>query len=248
MAVAIAIHARESLRGAVLPLAASIGEGIGVTDVLNTIKRLKGFVSTEALEKLDKSFNEALRNEIHEVLNTDNLEQNFPMLVEKFWARIALPLIELSNTIYTLDAEDLRKFREVEEELARAVAKLLKNSNYNYADNLIYALSTLVDRDLWVLDKISELGFNALIKKIIDRALDVVLQFSGYTMYLTFAWVSSTAAVLGIARECKERNRDILAIWCQEYAKEINSYLDTLDLLLDDEVYEDLVELGIIRR
>lgn len=205
MALVIAVYARESLRGVALPLVASIGEDTGVTDVLSIIKRFKEFVSTETLEKLDKSFNEALRNEIYEVLNADRLEQDFPMLVEKFWARIALPLIELSNVIYVLNVEALKKFREVEEELAKVLAKLLKNSDYSYADNLIYALSTLVDRDLWVLDKIYELGFNTLIKKIIDRAFDVVLQFSGYTMYLTFAWVSSTAAVLDIAKEYKEK-------------------------------------------
>ncbi len=248
MAIAASVYARELLRGVGLPLAAAVGEDAGVSDALNAIERFKELAGPSLLEKLDKAFNEALKDEIHRALNTSRLEHEFPMLAEKFWARIALPLVELSSTIHVLGGGALEKLREVEEELARAVARMIRSSGYRYADNLIYALSVLVDRDLWVLDKVSKLGLDNLAKKLAERALDTAIQLSAYTMHLTFAWIASTAAVLGIAKDYQERNRDTLAIWCQEYAREVDGYLDTLNLLLDDEVYEDLTRLNIIKR
>ncbi len=248
MAIAIAVYACELLRDIALPIAVAIGEDIGVVDVLSVIERFRELVGAEVVAKLGRALDEALSDEVRRALNTDDLERDLPMLVEKFWARISLPLVELNATIRALDVETLKKFRGVEEELARIVAKAIKGSGYVYSDNLVYALSILVDRDLWVLDKVSEIGFDNLVRKLVDRALDVVVQLTGYTACLTFAWIASTSAVLGIVKEFRERNRDVLAVWCREYAEEIDRYLDTLDLLLDDEVYEDLVELGIVKR
>ncbi|GEM_PF-1885406 len=242
------VIAYELLREASTPLVITIGEDTSVAYVLSTIEKIKKFIDSEVIEKLDRAFNEALENEIHKALNTDELEHEFPMLAVKFWARVALPLMEFCDKIYVLDVNDLKELRDVEGELAKAVASVIKNSDYSRADDLIYALSILIDRDLWILDKVSKLGFNDFIKKFIDRASNIVLQFSGYTVYLTFAWIASISATLGIAKEYKEENRDTLTAWCREYAKEVDNYLDTLDLLLDDEVYEDLAELGIIKR
>ena len=39
-----------------------------------------------------------------------------------------------------------------------------------------------------------------------------------------------------------------MAQWCKEYAKEVEAYIDTLDIIVKDEVYEELIELGIIKR
>lgn len=247
MAIAIAIYAREPLRSVALPLAAISGD-IDAGDVLSVVKAFRDLVGGEILDKLGKLFDEALRDEIHRALNIDHLEREFPMLVEKFWARLALPLIELSYKAYTSNALAPKRLREVEEELAKAVARKLRLSEYERVDDLLYALSVLVDRDLWIIDRVAELGLEGLVKRFIDRALDVVLQLVGYTTYLAFAWTSASTAVLGIAKEYKRENRDLLAAWCREYAKEIEEYLDTLDLLLDDELYSDLQGLGVIKR
>lgn len=246
--VIVVPYIRGSLRDIALPLTTTISEDIGTDDVLRVIKRFKDIIGAEILKKLNKAFDEALENEIYQILNTDNLECNFPILAEKFWARIALPLIDLNTIIYTPDMETLRKLIEIEEELAKAMTKMIRNSGYNYADDLIYALSILVDHDLWVLDKVSKLGLDNLIKKFIDRAPDTLLHFSSYMIYLIFTWIASTATTLGIVKKYNEKNRDTLAKWCRKYAEDIDNYLDTLDLLLDDEAYEDLIKLGIIKR
>ncbi len=248
MAVAVVICARETFRGVALPLAAVIGEDANADEAVRALEKLKGFIGSEAFEKLSRAFDEALKDEIYVALNTVDLERELPLLVEKFWARIALPVIELNNAIYALDAASLGVFKEIEEELAKAIAKLIKNSDYRRADDLIYALSVLVDRDLWILNKTSRLGLDNLTRKLTDRALSTLSQFLGYTVHLAFTWTAVTAAVLGIVKEYREVNRDVLATWSREYAEELESCLDTLDLLLDDEVYEDLVELGILKR
>ena len=38
-----------------------------------------------------------------------------------------------------------------------------------------------------------------------------------------------------------------MAQWCREYAREVENYIDTLDILVKDDVYEELRELGIIK-
>lgn len=168
-------------------------------------------------------------------------------MVDKFWARISLPLIELSANFSISGRSVLGVLRGAEKELARVVASMLRRCGYTYSEDLVYALSALIDRDLWIIDRISELGLEEFVKKIINRASGSFLQFTWYTMYLTFAWISASAAVLDVAREYRENNRDMLTIWCRDYAKEVEGYIDTLDLLLNDDVYEDLIELGMTR-
>lgn len=61
------------------------------------INKFQEIVWSCILFKLDVVFNEELNDEVVKALNTDKLEHDFPMLVGKFWARIALPLLELKQ-------------------------------------------------------------------------------------------------------------------------------------------------------
>jgi len=74
------------------------------------------------------------------------------------------------------------------------------------------------------------------------------MEFASYIRYLIFTWLATAATVLDITKEYKEENRDNMAQWCKEYAKEVEAYIDTLDIIVKDEVYEELIELGIIKR
>ncbi|MEL9941208.1 MAG: hypothetical protein QW348_06885 [Ignisphaera sp.] len=250
MTVDVVLLFRGCFRGTTIPLALAVGEDVGA-EVYGFVDRLKRLVGKEMLERLDKVFEEALRDEIRVALNTDNLERGFPALVERFWLRIAFSLVDLSNSIHTSLASGaltLAEFRGVVEELAKSLAKRLKSSGYKYADDLVYAMSILVERDLWIADRVARLGLEEFANRLTSRAPDAVLQFAAYSMYLAFAWTSATVAVLNIVREYSESNIDALARWSHEYAKEVEGYIDTLDLLLDDEVYSNLLELGIIKR
>jgi len=211
----------------------------------DVVVKFKELVGEDVAEKVRKVWEEALGGEIRRVLTTDDLAQEFSRAAWKFWARLLPLLMEMTTRLY--DSSGLGKVRAYEEELARAVAKALRASGYSGAEDLVYALSALVNRDVWILDWASKLGPNEFVKRLITRALDEALQLTGYTVYLTFAWLASTAAVLCLAEEYREANRDQLAAWARQYAEEVQGLLDTLDLLLDDEAYEDLLALGIVK-
>lgn len=68
----------------------------GIRDV---VKGFREFIGEGLVKELDGVFSEALRNEVSGALSTDKLEHEIHSLVEKFWARIALPLAELTQSM-----------------------------------------------------------------------------------------------------------------------------------------------------
>jgi len=241
MAVAVVMRANkviDTLQGYILIPAAEIDRDVVV--------KFKELVGEDVAEKVRKAWEEALGGEIRRALTADDLVQEFSGAAWEFWARLLPLLMEVTTRLYA--SSDIGKVKAYEEELAKAVAKALRASGYARAEDLVYALSALVDRDVWILDWASKLGLNEFVKRLVTRALDEALQLTGYTVYLTFAWLGSTAAVFGLAKEYREANRDQLAAWARQYAEEVQGLLDTLDLLLDDEAYEDLLALGIVKK
>jgi len=241
--------AREWIRGFALPLASIIGENVGIEDIYGVTRRFKELIGEDLARKLDAAFEDVLKDEIRKALNTDRLEQELHLLVERFWAKIAYPLVELTQSIlFRGDRAALDEFITLEEKLSVNMAKLIRESNYKFAENLVYGLSVLVDHDKWVIEKISKLGINGFIERTINRDPKALMEFASYIRYLIFAWLATTATVLGVTKEYKEENRDKMAQWCREYAKEVEAYIDTLDIIVKDEVYGELIELGIIKR
>lgn len=135
------------------------------------------------------------------------------------------------------------KVAYAEKALAKAFAEILRASGYERSEDLVYAMSVLIDRDLWVLMKLAELGIENLVKKLVERDLSLVLEFSDYTVYLTFAWFSATSAVLHIVENYKRENVNTLTSWSRTYAEEVEDYLDTMDVLLDDEAFGEILGL-----
>jgi len=246
----IVIYGRELIRGLGLPLASSISGNVYDEDIYDVAKRFSEFIGEDLVKELDRVFSEALRNEVNRALKTDKLEQEIHLLVEKFWSRIAFPLAELTQlTLSRMDRRvTLGEIIDLEEKLGIALAKLIRKTGYEYAENLVYGLSVLIDRDRWIIEKISELSIDDFLKKVIDRDPKAFIEFAAYTRYLTFTWVASTAALLGVVKNYKVENRDKMAQWCRGYAKEVEDYIDTLDILVKDDVYEELLELGIAKR
>jgi len=250
MAIAIATYAREYLRGVALPVAGAISEDVGLAELMDVVRRFRGLIGDELAGELGRVFDRALAEDVRRALNSENLERLFPDLVARFWARILLPLVELSTKLFTLstDPRALELVKSVERDLGRALAKVVRGSGYRYADYLVYGLSVLIDRDVWILERTAEYGLDGVVRRFVERGLEALLNLADYTIYLTFVWVSATAAVLGLVKEFREENRDALARWRRGYAGELESYMDTLDILLDDEAYSDLVELGVVKR
>jgi hypothetical protein len=126
------------------------------------------------------------------------------------------------------------------------MAKILQESSHPRKEDLIYSMSILIDRDIWVIEKMSKYGLEELIKKMIERAKDISIDFINTTINLTFAWLSAISAILNIVKKYNEENLNKIIELSLELSKELDSYLDTLDLLVDDETYEELRELKLI--
>jgi len=206
-------------------------------------ERLRNMLG-DTTEKIAKALEESLSSETAQALNTKNIEKDFPTLAEKFWLRISLPLLELNQKITPLPSDKLKELIELEKEAARETAKLIRNTGYRYAEDLVYGLSAMVDYDAWLLEKHSQLGLEKLADTLWHRGLQETLQISIYTRYLLFAWISATSALLKLLEEYREENRDALAKWSRTYAEEVEAYIDTLDTLLDEEAYTVIEKLS----
>ncbi len=227
----------------IFPLILSVGKSISVNNVDEAIKRFREFIGEDATIKvIDYEIIKALN------MDADFLPLDFYFLVQDFRSRVILPMIKFSNILKSSDKNILKIAKEIMENIAMGIAERIELSRSRYADDLIYALSILIDRDIWFIDKVLELGIINLADKLITRALYFLDDFVEFSIRLAFTWVSATVSILGIAREFKDKNISILASYSREYADRVEEYLDVLDMLIDDDVYKDLIKLGIVER
>jgi len=208
-------------------------------------EKLKNMLG-DATEKIAKALEESLSSEIAQALNTKYIEKDFPTLAEKFWLRISLPLLELNQKITPLPSDKLKELIELEKEAARETAKLIRNTGYKYAEDLVYGLSAMIDYDAWLLEKLSQLGLEKIADTLWHRGLQETLQLSIYIRCLLFAWISATSALLKLLEKYREENMDTLAKWSRAYAEEVEAYIDTLDTLLDDEAYIVIEKMSVL--
>jgi len=212
------------------------------------IDKVKEFVGSDIFEKLAEAVEEGITCEVSEILTTENIDKAFSSLAEKFWLRLALPMFDINQKVFSFTVEDFSRMMKLEEDIAYEVTRLLRSSGYKYAEELVYGLSAMVDYDTWLLKKVSEINFEGFIKRLWERGLEEMLQLSVYIRYLFFAWTSATSAILKIVKRYREENIDILTKWCKTYAEEVETYIDTIDTLLDDESYKIIEKLEIVRK
>jgi len=242
---------RGYFRGFLSFTAATLGRKVALLESEKALRTLEELMGEGFLDRLDTVFSGLLKNEVSDALTSEDLIGELPVLVERFWYRLLSPLTELQFKLFssmTANRELLDAFAEAERALARALAREIRSTGYERSEDLVYALSVLVDRDLWVLERSAEIGLENLLEKLTERDLGVVVGFASYTMYLAFTWTSATSATLGLLEGYRRENLDTLASWSRAYAEEVEDYLDTMDALLDDEAYEELLRLGVIGR
>jgi hypothetical protein len=80
----------------------------------------------------------------------------------------------------------LSEFLTNVEELAKITATLMRKSEYEKIEDIVYGLATLVDHDRWVAGKISAAGFDDLARKLSERALETALSFAQCSMGFGF--------------------------------------------------------------
>ncbi len=209
-------------------------------------------IPRDLIDNTLSAFRDALDNEVRTVLSADNLSNAFLTNLSTFTVKIINPIIKLtqhvSSNIGLGGRISINDFGRVELALGRELARLIRSTNYSRAEDLVYALSILIEHDQWVINNVVKYGFDGLMDRINERALNEVGETSAYLMATMFAWYSSTTAVLGIVKEFRRENLDSLAQWSRAYAEELDTYIDTLDLLISDETYKALREEGVIKQ
>ena len=214
----------------------------GLTLVISSISR-------DLMDYVMKAFKDALDNEVRTVLNPTDLTNEFLLDLPIFTNRIVNLMIRLTQEVTSgiaLGRVSMNELSRVKLGISRELAGLIRSTNYSRAEDLVYPLSMLIEHDLWVMDNVARYGFNGLLVRINERTLNEVSGASAYLMAIAFAWYSVTAAVLGLVRGFRETNRDVLAQWSRAYANELSAYVDTLDLLINDETRGVLREEGVI--
>jgi hypothetical protein len=197
-----------------------------------------------------KELEEALKGPVQRILNSPNLSADFPLEVYSFLSVVAKPLSQFSvyslNKVFS-DEKAYGEFSKLFKELYNTLAKELRATGCENAEDLVYAMSIVFDHDLWVIDKVREVGIEAFTNKLVERAPRELYETSGYYLYLLFSLFSSMTAILKLVDTYKKENLSTLIIWARSYAEELDLYLDTLDLFLSDETYKELVSEGIIK-
>ena len=201
------------------------------------------------VDELVREVRGSLGEEVSAVLSSHDLARDFPLYAVRFWSRILPPLVRYSFEALRraeVSRDFIEEFREVEVGLAREVARELRSTRRSGAEDLVYALSVMVDHDLWVLEKVSSYGLEGFMDRLIERCSGELAEASAHLVYLVFSWTASSSAILGLTRY-REDNLRTLISWCRGYAEEVDDYVETLDLLADDEAYRDLMESGVVK-
>lgn len=202
------------------------------------------------LPEIEEVIREAVKEEVSAALNDPNLEETFGWYMVAFAFRIMSPLVRSSlhvlRGLETVENEDVEELVREEETMYKRLAEEIRATGYKHAEELVYGLSVIADHDVWVLRKVKKYGIEGLLRRLGERALMETVEASRCLAALLFTWFSATAALFNLVDKFREENRDTLAKWSKELAEELDAYIDTLDLLISDEDYEALKEVGLV--
>ncbi len=200
-------------------------------DVRSTLEKILG---SRLLGLYNKVLTEALKCEISNILNAEYLnEDEFSRNLLRFSYRLADPeicceAINIIERISKLNREDLRVIYT--EALCHLTEKI-RSTGYRYMEDVVYAISILLERDLWIVSKTRSLSLDGFITKLINKACREVLEFVDYTVKLTFTIVSMLAALFNNVKFRRE-NLDKLADWSRDFAEHLSSCINTIDAQL----------------
>ncbi len=209
-----------------------------VCEINNAVRStLEKVLGSRLLELYSKVLTEALKCEIPNILNAEHLDENeFSRNLLRFSYRLADPeiyceAINVIERVSKLRREDLRVVYT--EALCRLTEKI-RGIGYRYTEDVVYAISILLERDLWIVSRARSLSLDSFITKLIDKACREVLEFVDYTVKLTFTIVSILAALFNNVKFRRE-NLDKLASWSRDFAEHLDNCMNTLDARLTGE-------------
>ncbi|WP_048056986.1 hypothetical protein [Vulcanisaeta moutnovskia] len=119
-------------------------------------------IPRDLMDSALSAFRDVLDNEVRTVLSADNLSNAFLTNLSTFTVKIINPIIRLTQYVSSnigLGRISINDFSRAELGLGRELTRLIRSTNYPRAEDLIYALSILIEHDQWVIDNMVRYGF-----------------------------------------------------------------------------------------
>lgn len=191
------------------------------------------------IEMYCKVLDEASKCEICEVLSVEDLDrEKFSICVLKFWYRLADPELVFKDLSVIEKFLSLGK-KELEDIYIKVLdflVRTIRESVREYAEDIIYALSILVDQDMWIIDRFRIFGRD-FVSKLVEKACRDSLKFTDTVTRLTFTIMSILTALFNSDRiSFKRENLGKLARWCREFAEDLDDSMKILDAQLMSDV------------
>ncbi|HDD26877.1 MAG TPA: hypothetical protein ENF75_07330 [Acidilobales archaeon] len=208
--------------------------------------------SSRLLTMLNDYVNKLLSDFIEPLLNTKtpDLDNVFTKLLSEFSMYLSTITSVLNAPILALKNEEeivseLSKLVSLEERVYSLIANEVRRRGSkvpNDVEGVVYGLAMLIDYDLWVINKLSKYGLHGLIERLQTRALNELSEAVRYKAALTYLVTATLTAILGIVTKYNMNNLSKLIKWTKKYAEELDDYIDTLDVLVEDELYSEVMK------
>jgi len=192
---------------------------------------------------VERAVKPLLSVELEEMVETFN--EGYPIFelyMKSLLSSFSIPrlyALHLEETFKLLDeiVELERKFYEL---YLRLLKERCTEANIPIED-LEYAIAQLFDYDLWLIGKIKELGIEEFLMLLMKRADEEARSMYSYLLALLYVTTAINVALFGMVTYNKENLR-VLVEWAKHYAKELDAYIDTVNLLITDEYYDAIEE------
>ena len=192
---------------------------------------------------IERTVKQLLVVELEEMVETFN--EGYPIFV--MYVTSLLSSFSISR-LYALHLEETFRLLDEIAELERKFYELylgLLKERCTEADipieDLEYAIAQLFDYDLWLVEKVKELGLEKFLTLLMERANEEAYSMYSYLLALLYVATAINVALFGIVTYNKENLR-VLVKWARHYAKELDAYVDIVNLLVTDEYYEAIEE------
>ena len=194
--------------------------------------------SSELINIYRRVLREALEHEISMILTLDSLDKRkvakcalifLSRLVE---SEVIFKCVDTIEVLAKFYREDLRQvYSSVRDYLIREIVERLR---YVYSEDVVYAISALLDRDLWIIDKVRRLGVKSLVSVFRRKAGYMLAMFNDVSITLTFIVVSILAGLLhavpmSIMQKIRKENINELVRWGRKLAEDLSELMELLD-------------------
>jgi len=216
-------------------------------------REIEEIVGADVFKRLEPIYNKIINETIKPLVKTSPSEVDTifkakcPLFTNYFMS--VLSSINISLILSKTESElrgSLKLVKEIEKRIYRVFKDIIEKSEFNGKEDVLYAFSILTDYDLWVINTLLEFGFEEYVHRVEERARYEIRELMSYLFSLTYSLMACLSVILRVVEEPVVETFNVLVNWCKRYAGDVDSYVDTIDLLISDEHYEvikDYIEM-----